>query len=387
MKSMKIGIFTNNYLPNPYGVPGSVESFRKEFEKMGHEVFIFAPRWPGYVDKNENVFRYPAWDLKIKIRFPLAIPYSRRIDKVLEALDLDIIHSQHPNLLGGVARKWAWEKKIPLVFTWHTLYDRYANFVPFLPSGLVAWWTIRNARTYANLADQVIVPTDSIIPILKKWGVKRDMLAISTGVEEEVFQSADGFKVRKDLGLSNEDVVFLLVSRLTEEKNVEFIFDSLRNILKEEKRAKFLIVGGGYLLPKLETWVRENDLEGKIFFSGEVERERVKDYYAAADVFVYSSLSETQGMIVTEAMYMGLPIVAVQATGVSSLVEDGENGFLVGEDISEFSDKCQRLIQDLDLRRRMSKESSRLAKEKYTASVCARKMLEVYQKLTVKKKK
>ncbi|MFZ5982129.1 MAG: glycosyltransferase [Patescibacteria group bacterium] len=384
---MKIGIFTNNYLPNPYGVPGSVESFRKEFEKMGHEVFIFAPRWPGYVDKNENVFRYPAWDLKIKIRFPLAIPYSRRIDKVLEALDLDIIHSQHPNLLGGVARKWAWEKKIPLVFTWHTLYDRYANFVPFLPSGLVAWWTIRNARTYANLADQVIVPTDSIIPILKKWGVKRDMLAISTGVEEEVFQSADGFKVRKDLGLSNEDVVFLLVSRLTEEKNVEFIFDSLRNILKEEKRAKFLIVGGGYLLPKLETWVRENDLEGKIFFSGEVERERVKDYYAAADVFVYSSLSETQGMIVTEAMYMGLPIVAVQATGVSSLVEDGENGFLVGEDISEFSDKCQRLIQDLDLRRRMSKESSRLAKEKYTASVCARKMLEVYQKLTVKKKK
>ena len=383
---MKIGIFTNNYLPNPYGVPGSVESFRKEFEKMGHEVFVFAPRWPGYADKNERVFRYPSLDLKIKIRFPLAIPYSGNIDKILENLDLDIIHSQHPNLLGGVAGKWARKKKIPLVFTWHTLYDRYANFVPFLPSGLIAWWTIRNARRYANLSDQVIAPTDSIIPILRNWGVKKDILAVPTGVEEEMFFSGNGSLTRKKLGLLEEDVVFLLVSRLTEEKNVEFIFDSLRNILKEEKRAKFLIVGGGYLLSKLKDWTKKNDLEDKIFFSGEVEREDVKDYYAAADVFVYASLSETQGMIVTEAMYMGLPILAVRATGISSLVEDGRNGFLTGENILEFGNRAREVFEDVELRKKMADESARIAREKYTSKVCAKKMLVVYEGLIKNKK-
>lgn len=383
---MKIGIFTNNYLPNPYGVPGSVESFRKEFEKMGHEVFVFAPRWPGYADKNERVFRYPSLDLKIKIRFPLAIPYSGNIDKILENLDLDIIHSQHPNLLGEAARKWAKRKKIPLVFTWHTLYDRYANFVPFLPSGLIAWWTIRNARRYANLSDQVIAPTDSIIPILRNWGVKKDILAVPTGVEEEMFFFGNGSLTRKKLGLLEEDLVFLLVSRLTEEKNVEFIFDSLRNILKEEKRAKFLIVGGGYLLSKLKDWTKKNDLEDKIFFSGEVEREDVKDYYAAADVFVYASLSETQGMIVTEAMYMGIPILAVRATGISSLVEDGRNGFLTGENILEFGNRAREVFEDVELRKKMADESARIAREKYTSKVCAEKMLSIYRRLTENEK-
>src|SRR3989339_1117945 len=100
---MKIGIFTNNYLPNPYGVAGSIESFRKEFERLVNEVFIFAPRWKGYQDKNPNVFRYPAFETNVKIKFPIAIPYSSRINKILENLDLDVIHSQHPNLLGSAA--------------------------------------------------------------------------------------------------------------------------------------------------------------------------------------------------------------------------------------------------------------------------------------------
>src|SRR4030043_309152 len=147
---MRIAIFTNNYLPHPYGVSGSVESFRKEFERLGHEVYIFAPRWKGYRDKNRRVFRYPAFETNVKIKFPIAIPYSRKISKILDKLDLDIIHSQHPNLLGSAAARWTRRKsasrRIPLVFTWHTLYDQYAHFAPFVPVKLAAWWAIRNAR-------------------------------------------------------------------------------------------------------------------------------------------------------------------------------------------------------------------------------------------------
>jgi glycosyltransferase involved in cell wall biosynthesis len=271
---MKIGIFTNNYLPNPYGVPGSVETFRKEFEKMGHKVFVFAPDWPGYKDGNKNVFRYPSLDIKIKFRFPLAIPYSKKMDAILENLDLDIIHSQHPNLLGAAAEKWARKKNIPLVFTWHTLYDKYSHFVPFLPKKLVNYWTIRNARNYANLADKVIAPTDSIIPILRKWKVKNDIIAIPTGVEEEIFSDKNREKSRRNFGFEEKNIVILLVSRLTEEKNVGFVFKSLAKILKSDSRIKFLVVGGGYLFDNIINWTRLKKLTGQIIFVGEKKTDR-----------------------------------------------------------------------------------------------------------------
>jgi len=384
---MKIGIFTNNYLPNPYGVTGSVETFRREFERRGHTVYIFAANWPGYVDKNENVFRYPSLDINFKFRFPIAIPFSRKMDKIIEKLDLDIIHSQHPNLLGGAAKKWAKKKKIPLVFTWHTLYDKYANYVSFLPEKLVGWWTIRNARIYANKVDQVIVPTESVVPILRKWGVTNQIEAISTGVDEELFQDTDRIKTRSRFSFKESDKVILLLSRLTEEKNVEFIFNSLLDILKNHQDVKFLVVGGGYLQEKFENWAKENNLQNQVFFTGEVKREEVKNFYVAADIFVYSSLSETQGTIITEAIYMGLPIVAVRATGISSLVEDKRSGFLTRLDEKEFSEKVQFLLENKEIREEISKTSKKIAQEKYTAEACGKKMLDVYQKLISENKK
>ena len=215
---MRIAVFTNNYLPNPYGVSGSVESFRKEFESQGHEVFIFAPKWKGYADKNPRVFRYPAVETNVKIKFPLAIPYSRKISSFLRKLDLDIIHSQHPNLLGSAAMRWAKKKNIPLVFTWHTLYDQYAHFAPFVPRRLAAWWTIRNARNFANRSDVVITPTPSVIEIIRKWGVaNNNITSVPTGVEEEQFASPDRSGIRKKYNI----------------KEITFITSNLRIILRE----------------------------------------------------------------------------------------------------------------------------------------------------------
>ena len=383
---MKIGIFTNNYLPNPYGVTRSVETFRRELEKRGHSVFIFAPHWEGYEDKNPNVFRYPSVDFKIKIRFPLGVPYSKKMDKIIKDLNLDIIHSQHPNLLGTAAAKWARKsirqrdgKRIPLIFTWHTLYDKYVNFVPFIPARIATWYIIRQAVKFANKADALIVPTDSIIPILKKWGVvNKNITSIATGVLEEEFENSDKNKIREKYNIKNDETVLFMVSRLTEEKNVEFAFRSLKNILKKGG-IKFLIAGDGYLRVKLEEFCKKEGIVEKVIFCGEVERSEIKNYYAAADIFVYSSKSETQGMIITEAMYMGLPIVALSAPGVSSLVLNRGNGFLVSEKEIDFQAAVEKLIADRELRDKFSEVSARLAREKFTSGVCAEKMLEVYE--------
>jgi len=382
---MRIAIFTNNYLPNPYGVSNSVESFRKKFESWSHQVFIFAPREKNYQDKNPRVFRYPSINTNIRFKFPLPIPFSRKIAKLITETDLDIIHSQHPNLLGGVALKWTRKKKIPLVFTWHTLYDHYANFAPFLPSSWVARWTINNAVKYANQADLVIAPTESIIGILRKWGVTVPIEAAASGVEEALFQNGERESIRKKFNIKEDEILLLLVSRLTEEKNVNFIFQVLVKLLKKNKQVKFLVVGDGYQLPKLKAIVEKENLKEKIIFGGLVKKEDLKNYLAAGDIYVGASKSETQGMNMSEAMYMGLPIVAVSATGTDSLVRNGENGILVPENAKEFEKAVEKLVADSDLRKKMSLASAKIARENFTDEVCARKMLEIYQKLLAKK--
>lgn len=379
---MKIGIFTNNYLPNPYGVSGSIESFRREFEKMGHSVYIFAPHWSDYVDKNPNVFRYSSLDVKIKFRFPLPLPYSQKMDKIIENLDLDIVHCQHPNLLGSAGYRWARKKNIPIVFTWHTLYDKYTNFVPFVPKKLAAWWVIRGAVRFANKADQVIVPTESVEKIIKNWGVmNKNIEAVSTGVEEKDFEGSDGEVVRKKYQIKEDEIVLLSASRLTEEKNVRFLFEAIVDVLKKNKNVKFLHVGGGYLQNELEKFAKEKKIENQIIFAGEVKREEMKNYYASADIFVYASKSETQGMIISEAMYTGLPVVAVRATGICDLVEDKKTGYLVPEDKKEFFEAVSGLIVDEEKRKLFSENAKKVAKENYTSKVCAEKMIKVYERL------
>lgn len=384
---MKIGIFTNNYLPNPYGVTRSIETFRNELGRQGNEVFIFAPFWKGYKDNDSNVFRYPSIDIEIKFRFPLAVPFSWKMRKIIKKLDLDIIHAQHPNLLGGVAMKWARRKKIPLIFTWHTLYDQYTNFVPFIPPKISANYIIKKAVDFANKSDVVIVPTDSIIPILRKWGVKnKNIIPIASGVLEEEFVDSDRNKIRERYSIKDDETVLLMVSRLTSEKNVEFVFRSVRNILNKEK-VKFLVVSNGYLMPKLKEFCSKENISEKVIFCGEVKREEIKNYFAAADIFVYGSKSETQGMIITEAMYMGLPVVALNATGINSLVLNKGNGFLVSENEKEFEVAVLKLINDKDLREKFSETSARIAKMKFTSSVCTSRMLEVYQEAIANYKK
>ncbi|HBP00950.1 MAG: Glycosyltransferase [Candidatus Moranbacteria bacterium GW2011_GWE2_47_10] len=376
---MKIAIFTNNYLPNYFGVSTSIESFRLDFERMGHTVYVFAPQAVGYADANRNVFRYPSFDLNYKISFPLAIPYSWKIGNILEKLEIDIIHSQHPNLLGYAARRWAKKKKVPLVFTWHTLYDRYAHFVPpFIPRKLAAWWTITNAVTYANRSDFVVTPTSSVEKIIKEWGVSNgNISSIPTGVDTEKFDRSDGNVIRKKYGIADDKIVLTIVSRFTEEKNIGFLFGAVVPILRKRKDVVFLAKGSGNLLPEMKEYVSGQGLENRVIFAEEGDRK--EDVFVAGDIFVYSSKSETQGMVIAEAMYCGLPVVAVRATGVSDQVMDGASGFLVSEDADEFVRALEKIIDDEELRRRFSENAMKIARENYTGDICAKNMLKLYE--------
>jgi glycosyltransferase involved in cell wall biosynthesis len=204
-------------------------------------------------------------------------------------------------------------------------------------------------------------------------------------VEEALFQNGERESIRKKFNIKEDEILLLLVSRLTEEKNVNFIFQVLVKLLKKNKQVKFLVVGDGYQLPKLKAIVEKENLKEKIIFGGLVKKEDLKNYLAAGDIYVGASKSETQGMNMSEAMYMGLPIVAVSATGTDSLVRNGENGILVPENAKEFEKAVEKLVANSDLRKKMSLASAKIARENFTDEVCARKMLEIYQKLLAKK--
>jgi glycosyltransferase involved in cell wall biosynthesis len=384
---MRIAIFTNNYLPNPFGVAVSIESFRKELEKCGHTVYIFAPKFKGYVDKNPNVFRFPSVEFNFSgIHFPLVIPYSYKISRILEKLDIDIVHSQHPNLLGWEASRWAKKKKIPLVFTWHTLYDKYTHFAPFIPEKFAAWWTIGNAVKYANNADQIIIPTDSVKEIIQKWGVKNKNIAtIPTGIEEEYFRNPDRNLTRKKLEILDDEISLLLLCRITAEKNVIFLAKAVKNILKKNKKVKFILAGDGVELENMKKIFSDANVENQVIYVGMVGLLEKKNIYAAGDIFVHASKSETQGLIISEAMYAGLAVVAVNATGIRDIIKNGETGFLVNENEDEFLKGVQKLIDEFDLRKKFSENSRKIALENYTSEKCTQKILPIYEKILRKK--
>lgn len=360
----------------------SIESFRKELEKAGHTVYVFAPAFKWYKDENPNIFRYPSIDLNFKnIRFPLAIPFSFKMKKILESLEIDVIHAQHPNLLGWEAKRWAKKKNIPLVFTWHTLYDKYAHFTPLIPTAITAKWAIGNAVKFANGADFIVTPTNSVKEIIRQWGVtNKNIVSIQTGIDEEMFLNADRESIRSKFAVKDDEKLLLVVTRFTKEKNIEFLFRSVAKAIKNNPKIKFLACGDGDLTERLKTFIRKQALEDRVMFAGFVPNDVKKNFYAAGDIFVFASTSETQGMIVSEAMYMGLPVVAVKATGVSDLVANQISGLLVDEDEDKFANAITKLATDEQLRKTFSDNAFKFSHENYTSSVCANKLLEVYQK-------
>lgn len=378
---MNIAIFTNNYLPNPYGVTRSVESFRMEFEKSGHTVFIFAPRWKDFEDTNPHIFRYPSIDVNVKFRFPLAVPHSQEIDRMIKDLDIDIVHAQHPNLLGLTARRWARKKKVPLVFTWHTLYNYYVHFVPFIPPKIAIAYVVRNARRYANKADHVVVPTPSIVPVIKKWGVTNPHItAIQTGVSPAIFSGSNREQLRKKLHFSTDDIVLITNMRLSEEKNADFLITAVARLLVKHKKMHFIIIGGGDQRSSLEAKLRSDGVLERVSFTGEIVQEEVGRYLTASDIFVYASESETQGMVITEAMYAGLPIVAVDATGVRDQVRAHQTGFLVAKEKHAFIRAVEKLSDYPVKRKGFGDRAAEIAWREYTVAVSAEKMIDLYHK-------
>lgn len=374
---MNVGIFTNAYKPIINGVVNCIDLIRQGLTKRGHNVYIFAPFFPGYEEEDEGVFRFPSLNLTKKIKFPIAIPFSGKIRKLIPMLNLDIIHSHHPFLLGETGAQYSRKLHIPLIFSFHTQYEQYSHYIP-LPQGLVKKVSKFSVTQYTKKCSFIITPGTSIIELLHSYGIKDNVIHINNAIDLSSFESPDRVKVRSKYSIGKNEKLLIYVGRMALEKNLAFMLEAFKIVLTSYK-AWLMIIGEGAELDNLKALALKLGISERVIFPGRIEYREIPSYYGASDIFIMTSTTEVKPLALLEAMASGLPIVAVSAHGASDTIIDGENGYLTEENREKFAEKVLSLLKNEKLLTSMRENSKRIAKG-YSIDATTEQLIEIYRK-------
>jgi len=375
---MKIAMFTNTYLPHVGGVAKSVETLSTECRKLGHEVRIVAPEFDGS-EHDDNVQRVPAIRNFNGSNFSVRVPVPALIRNFMDDFRPDVIHSHHPFLLGDAALREGWKMEVPVIFTHHTLYEEYTHYVP-LDSEALKRAVIQLATEYCNLCTRVIAPSESVEALLIERGVTRPILVQPTGIDTDFFASGEGAAFRRDLGIAEDAEVIGHVGRLAMEKNLGFLCEAVKACLAQKPSTVFLLVGSGDAEPEIQRVLNDEIAAKRVFLAGSRCDKALADAYAAMDVFAFASQSETQGLVLAEAMAAGIPVVALDGPGVREIAVNDHNGILLdgNASTSDFARALSRLLEDLEFHlhcRTTAKDTARAFDQRH----CAERMIQCYE--------
>ncbi|MBU3941565.1 MAG: glycosyltransferase, partial [Nanoarchaeota archaeon] len=303
---MKIGIFTNVYKPISNGVVSSISALKQGLEESGHDVYIFTPKHPKFKDNEKRIFRIESIKFPSKEKYRLSLPIFRKSVNIIK--QLDIIHTQHPFIMGNYASFFADIYNKPLVFTHHTQYEKCTHYIPFEQKITKKFtrWIVKN---YANKCDCVIAPSESIKEILVKQKIKSKIVTIPTGIDLNIYGNPREGLIRKKYNIRPEQKLLVYAGRIAKEKNIEFLLCAFRHILNKRPNTYLMLVGKRNRKNYLVDIIKKFNLQTSVFLVG--HSNAVQNYYGAADLFVFSSVSETQGLVLVEAMAAGTPIIAI----------------------------------------------------------------------------
>ncbi len=325
---MNILMMTNTFTPHVGGVARSVQSFTDGYRKRGHRTLVVAPEYENMPTDEVDVIRIPAIKHFKHSDFSVALPIPGFLTSAVENFRPDIVHAHHPFLIGWTALRVAHALEIPLVFTHHTMYEQYTHYVP-ADSEPLKRFVIDLSTQYANLSDCVFAPSESVASILINRGVETTIDVVPTGVHLERFGRGSGPGFRVAVDIPQDAFVVGHVGRLAPEKNLQFLAEAVASFLKAESSAHFLIVGRGPSEKVIRNLFSEKGVGHRLHFTGSLDHPLLTSAYRAMDVFAFASKSETQGMVLTEAMAAGVPVVALDAPGAREVVVDQCNGRLL----------------------------------------------------------
>jgi 1,2-diacylglycerol 3-alpha-glucosyltransferase len=382
---MKIGFFTDSYLPQLDGLATSVEVCARALQERGHEVYIIAPRYPRYKDEAKNVYRLTSIKFVStpEMRWTLQLP-EKPLLKILR-LNFDVIHGHSGGGMTLLGLQIARAKGIPVVGTYHTLLNRYTHY--FLNGKIVTPKMLEFvSKVIGNLFDDLIAPTDRVKKELVLYGVTKPIHVLATGIDLENYKNIDKGFIREKVKIGKETKILLYVGRLGKEKSVDFLIKSFKLIYDKNPNTVLVLVGEGSEQAALKRLVNKLQLKNNVIFFGSVMHHDVAKVYADADIFVFASRTETQGLVLLEALASGLPVVAVNDEAFENVINIGKNGYLVRPETKMFAEKSLDLLNNELLYKNFS-DSALKTVEKFSVENTALYLEQLYSKMIQEKSK
>ena len=379
-RRLTILMMTNTYTPFVGGIERSIKDFTAAFRRRGHRVVIVAPAHEGMPRQEPDVIRVPA--IRGRFRgsaFSVALPTPLDVLRALRRLRPGLIHAHHPFLMGNTALRLAHTLDAPLVYTHHVRFEEYTHYLP-LDSPMTERFMAELSTAYANLCEQVIAPSDSIAALLRTWGVRRPIAVVPTGVEISRFAHGNGAAARRAFGIPRDAFLVGHIGRLAPEKNLVFLARALTQFLRAYPQAHGFIAGRGSCEEDLRQTFRRAGVAGRLHMAGILGRQQLADCYHAMDVFAFASKTETQGIVLVEAMAAGVPVIALDASGVREVVHDGWDGRLLPSSarVKEFVEALHWVASAPRHTRHDLRRAAQETAQRFSLSRCARRALALY---------
>jgi 1,2-diacylglycerol 3-alpha-glucosyltransferase len=382
--NLRILMLTDVYFPRINGVSTSIETFRTDLAAEGVSVRLVAPAYPQPHD-DVDTSRVPARRLPFDPEDRLM--HWRRLRRTTEAIvaeGIDLIHIHTPFAAHYAGIGLARRHRIPVVATYHTHFEEYIqHYLPVLPRSLLKAMARRLACHQCDTLDAVIVPSVAMQATLTEYGVAAPMHVLPTGIPIRHFAAGDGQRFRATYAIEAERPMALYVGRVAHEKNIGFLLEAMTYALWRLPELLLVIAGEGPALASLQRTVADLGLGEHVRFVGYLDRRHeLPDCYAAADVFTFASRTETQGLVLLEAMAAGLPVYALAHLGTRSIVEPGQGAVAAPGNPEAFGRDLAELVNDRPRLARMAREGRRFAQE-WSAPERARQLAALYRALVV----
>jgi 1,2-diacylglycerol 3-alpha-glucosyltransferase len=377
---MKILMVSDVYFPRVNGVSTSIQTFRRELVALGHTIRLIAPAYPAAGIDEPCTHRVPSWQVPFDPEDRLMRPAGvRELAAALEGDRYDLVHIQTPFVAHYAGIALARRLGVPCIETYHTFFEEYLHhYVPALPRSWLRALARRFSRAQGAQVDALVVPSTAMRDALAQYGVRAPMHIIPTGIRAADFAGGDGAAFRRAHDIPASSPLFLFVGRVAHEKNIDFLLHAFAIAARELPGAMLAIAGEGPAVAHLQRLARTLELEPRVRFIGYLDRERaLLDCYCSADAFVFASRTETQGLVLLEAMALGVPVISTAVMGTRDIVGPGRGALVPSDNPQDFAQAMLRLARDPALREKLAAEAKAYAAE-WLAETMALRLQDLY---------
>jgi len=381
---MKILFISDVYFPRINGVSTSIRTFVEQMQNMGHEVHLIAPDYKVTTQDEAWIKRIPArsiyFDPEDKL---MKYGMAMKLLPLIEREKFDIIHVHTPFIAHYLGLKFASKLNIPCIETYHTFFEDYLHhYLPWVPKSLAKGMARLISKRQCNSVDAIVAPSNPMLEVLRGYGVNIASEVIPTGLQSGSFKSADGEAFRLQYGIPVDRSMLLYVGRVAHEKNIEFLLEMTKLLIEKRPDVLLVVAGEGPAEASLHKLAKTLDIEKNVKFIGYLDRSKeLNACYASADIFVFSSKSETQGLVILEAMAQGTPVVAIAELGTASILIEGKGALIAPDNALHFSEKVYHLLMNPEHRFELGRQAKAYVLDKWTATLQAERMIKFYFKI------